>query len=96
MLVKEYRAKTIETAEKADLFYVLCIFKSPISGIEKRVAYFEDSGEASIFFQQLVKLYATLAYEFEISTNTGFGPYRTPDFFREVELNEIEMKVTVG
>lgn len=95
-IIKDYRAKTMETAEKANLFYVLCIFKSPISGIETRVAYFEDAEEASIFFQQLVKLYTTLAYEFEVTSNTGRCSYRTPNFFEEVELNEIEMKVTVS
>ena len=81
MLVKEYRNKVIEIAAKANLFYVLCIFRSPISGIERRVAYFEDVSEAVIFSNELIKTYTKFKYPFEISSNVNIINYRTDDFF---------------
>lgn len=86
MLVKEYRAKAIETAAKANLFYVICIFKSPISGFERRVGYFEDTQEAIAFSIILLKTYSKLEVPFELSSNINIINYRTDDFFNACEV----------
>lgn len=46
-----------ETASKADLLYVVCIWKSPFGELNHRVGYFESTTEATFFGQKLHDAY---------------------------------------
>lgn len=56
--VKEIVFRVRETAEKAGLLYVLCIWKGPWDDINYRVGYFEETQEAEIFGDKLRKYYS--------------------------------------
>lgn len=45
-------------AHKANLYYVVCFWKTPFNNIDHRVAYFESVIEASIWFQSTLEKYA--------------------------------------
>lgn len=55
--VKEIVFRVRETAAKADLLYVVCIWKGPFSEINYRVGYFESNTEATFFGQKLKECY---------------------------------------
>ena len=46
-----------EKASKADLLYVVCIWKGPFGEINHRVGYFESTTEAVFFGQKLHDAY---------------------------------------
>ena len=55
--VNDLVARIRSTATKADLLYVVCIWKGPFGEINHRVGYFESTTETAIFGQKLHDCY---------------------------------------
>lgn len=55
----------IKSKEKT-LLRVLVVYKSPISGLEYRVAYFNSMPEANLWRSQMDEKYKSLGFEYHI------------------------------
>ena len=59
-------------AEKADLYYVICFWISPITeGIEHRQAYFDEFSEAINYQTSMIKQYKNRKYFITSNLSSG-------------------------
>ena len=64
--------KIADRADKADLFFVICFWQSPITNnIDHRVGYFESIGEACNFSDMLVDTYKRYNFKFYIVSSVS-------------------------
>ena len=61
-----------QKAAKADLYYVICFWMSPIiDAVDHRQAYFDDFSEAISFQTRMIQQYKTMKYYIASNISSG-------------------------
>ena len=61
--MKNITCKVEERAQKADLYYVICFWMSPIiDAVDHRQAYFDDFSEAISYQSRMIQQYKSMKY----------------------------------
>lgn len=69
--MKDIEFRVSDTAAKADLFYVICFWFSPVTeNVEHRTGYFDEISEAIAFETMLEQTYNKFNFKWHIVNNT--------------------------
>ena len=70
--MKEFTHSVEEKAAKADLYYVICFWMSPIiDAIDHRQAYFDDFSEAVSYQTRMIQQYNNMKYYIASNISSG-------------------------
>ena len=68
----QVKDETETTAGKADLYYVICFWMSPIiDSVDHRRAYFDDFSEAISFQTRMIQQYKNMKYFIASNLSSG-------------------------
>ena len=71
-ILKDVTRHIEERAAKADLYYVICFWMSPIiDSIDHRQAYFDDFSEAVMYQTRMVQQYKHMKYYIASNISSG-------------------------
>ena len=72
IFMKDITKRVEERAAKADLYYVICFWMSPIiDAVDHRQAYFDDFSEAVSFQTRMIQQYRNMKYYIASNISSG-------------------------